>query len=467
MGKILMSKILKLSFLLTIFLEWNGQTGAASPPIVSDELLESANFFKKAEEFKLANGMQFVVLPNHRSPVITQRLLYKVGSADEPAGKSGIAHLLEHIMFLGTHNHKGKEFGNAQGPDNNAYTNHDETVYELTFSKEKLERIFALEADRMVNLKFDPVAVENEKRIVREEYLYRIENNSAGKLWQTLLSALFWVHPYKLHPCGWPHELTNASIEDLQQFYKKWYTPSNSICVLAGDITLSQAKELAEKYYGKISAQDVPLRQRPTEPEHFKSTLTLDFEHEKDKGGHSVSVIYPLPSFQQDYKKLIIFNLLTSYLAGSIDSLLYRKLVSNQKSADTISIDYDSKIDPNFVCISASPKIFDKKKVLSESIMAELKNFLAEGVNETELEHVKKRLLINTIVEQENFTTLAEILVANLGNGYSLNQLSELSNIIKNITSADVLAMAKEIFRNPPRLIVMEKPYNPSTQDDA
>src|SRR5712692_5448604 len=224
-----------------------------------------------AEGFTLANGLQVVVIPNHRAPVVTQMVWYKVGAADEPRGKSGIAHFLEHLMFRGSRDVAPGEFSRLvaqNGGRDNAFTAEDYTAFHQTVAVDRLPLVMKLEADRMQNLVISDAVVLPEREVIIEERRSRIDNSPAALLNEQVRTAIFLNHPYRIPTIGWEHEMALLSTADAQAHYRTWYAPNNAVLVVAGDITAAQLKPLAEQYYGPIPARAVPPRDRLIEPPH-------------------------------------------------------------------------------------------------------------------------------------------------------------------------------------------------------
>ena len=223
------------------------------------------------ETFVLANGMQVVVVPNHRVPVVTHMVWYKVGSADEPEGKSGMAHFFEHLMFKGTETYPDDTFTRAvsrNGGQENAFTTRDYTAFFQTVAKDRLELMMTMEADRMTHLTLTQDQIDQERQVVLEERRMRTDNDPASLLGEHVNAALFMNSPYRRPVIGWAHEVRALTADDLKTFYRKWYEPNNAILVVAGDITAAELKPMAERTYGKIPRGPTIVRSRPTEPPH-------------------------------------------------------------------------------------------------------------------------------------------------------------------------------------------------------
>ena len=217
--------------------------------IAATPLAAAAGVFNP-ETFTLDNGMQVVVVTNKRAPVVVHMVWYKVGSADDPVGRSGTAHLLEHLMFKGTPTVPDGEFSKIvarNGGNQNAFTNRDYTGYFLKIAKDRLELVMGLEADRMVNLVLDDAMVASERKVILEERRSRTDNNPSA-LWSEQLSAArYLAHPYRIPVIGWAHEIAALETEDILAFYRRYYAPDNAVLVVAGDITMEELKPRSEE----------------------------------------------------------------------------------------------------------------------------------------------------------------------------------------------------------------------------
>ena len=216
--------------------------------------------------FTLANGLQVVVIPDHRTPVVTQMIWYKVGSADETPGKSGLAHFLEHLMFKGTAKHPAGEFSQTVlriGGNENAFTSTDYTGYFQRVPREQLGKMMEFEADRMTGLILKDENVLPERDVVLEEFNMRVANNPDARLTEQIMAALYLNHPYGRPVIGWHHEIEKLDREDALAFYRRFYAPNNAILVIAGDVDANDVRPLAERTFGEVAA---PARNRRRAP---------------------------------------------------------------------------------------------------------------------------------------------------------------------------------------------------------
>jgi len=292
----------------------------------------------RASEFTLANGMQVVVIPDHRAPVVTHMVWYKVGAADEPKGVSGIAHFLEHLMFKSTDKIAVGEFSkiiSRLGGQDNAFTGQDVTSYHQRISKERLATLMVMEADRMANLRLTKEEVATERQVILEERRSRIDNNPAALLDEQMNAALYLSHPYGIPVIGWEHEMAMLSREDALRFYKHYYAPNNAILIVAGDVAPEEVKALAEETYGKVPANpEVGARKRPQEPAHI-ATRRLVLKDAR-AGNASLHRYYVAPSYTTAKPgEAESLELLMKIVADGSTSRLYKKLVVEDKIAAT------------------------------------------------------------------------------------------------------------------------------------
>src|SRR6516164_8869602 len=235
--------------------------------------------------FTLPNGLQVVVIEDHRTPVVTQMIWYKIGSADETPGKSGLAHFLEHLMFKGTAKHPEGEFSKTVlriGGNENAFTSYDYTGFFQRVPREQLPKMMEFEADRMTGLILKDENVLPERDVVLEEYNMRVANNPEARLNEQIMAALYLNHPYGRPVIGWHHEIEKLDREQALEFYHRFYAPNNAILVIAGDVEPDEIRPMVEQAYGKVPAQpSIPARRiRPQEPEPTASrSVTLADPH--------------------------------------------------------------------------------------------------------------------------------------------------------------------------------------------
>ncbi|RWQ36236.1 MAG: insulinase family protein, partial [Mesorhizobium sp.] len=287
----------------------------------------------KVTDFLLDNGMEVVVIPDHRAPIVTHMVWYKIGSADEPPGKSGIAHFFEHLMFKATTNHAAGAFDRAVsaiGGSNNAFTSYDYTAFYETVVPQALEQMMDFEADRMRNLILNDDVIATERDVILEERRSRIDSNPQAVLGEEVDATLWQNQPYRIPVIGWMQEMEKLNRTDAKAFYDKYYTPNNAVLVVAGDVEPEVVKALAEKTYGKIArGPDLPPRIRPVEPEqNTRRTVTLT---DARVSVPNFSTQWVVPSYHTAKPgEAEALDLLAEILGGGSRSRLHQQLVVKQ-----------------------------------------------------------------------------------------------------------------------------------------
>jgi zinc protease len=401
----------------------------------------------RAAEFKLSNGMEVVVIPDHRAPVVTHMVWYKVGAADEPKRSSGIAHFLEHLMFKSTDKIAVGDFSkiiSRLGGQDNAFTGQDVTAYHQRIAKEQLPRLMEMEADRMTHLRLTEDEVVTERNVILEERRSRIDNNPAARLDEQMNAALYLSHPYGIPVIGWMHEMAGLSREDALRFYKRYYAPNNAVLVVAGDVTPEEVKRLAEETYGKIPANpEVDVRSRPQEPPHIAARrVTLK---DPRAGNASFHRYYLVPSYVSAKPgEAEAIDLLVKIMADGATSRLYRKLVVDDKVAATTGGSYSGyTIDGGNIslyAVSSGGDLVPVEAAVDEVIDDIRKN----GVTQLELDRAKKSLLADYVYESDNQASLARRYGWAVTIGRSVNDVEGWPEALAKVTLDDVKRAADE-----------------------
>lgn len=403
----------------------------------------------KSESFSLKNGMQVVVINNSKVPAISHMLWYKVGAIDEPVGKSGIAHFLEHLMFKSTKNYPSGEFSSQvakSGGNENAFTSWDFTGYYQNIAKNKLEMVMRFESDRMNNIIFDEKEIQSERKVVLEERNSRIENSPIALLLEQMRSSLYMNHPYRLPIIGWSHEIKNINLKDLKDFYKKYYTPRNAILVISGDVTADEVKVLAEKYYGVIDSGEKYIRDDIKEPVHH-ARRKISLYDEKVNADRFIRY-YLAPSFDKnDVVKSFALVLLSNIIGEGQTSTLYQDLVVDKKLSTSISTNYnDLSISNSIFSIAATPAQNTSLKELEKNIDENIETILKKGVSDEDLARAKKSLMAQSIYSQEDLKSLAYIYGYSLVTGAGVDYVENWDKYLTSVKSSDIIEVAKEIF---------------------
>ncbi|MBX3514600.1 MAG: insulinase family protein [Xanthobacteraceae bacterium] len=401
----------------------------------------------QVSEFKLANGLEVVVIPDRRTPVVTHMIWYRVGSADETPGKSGLAHFLEHLMFKGTEKNPAGKFSQVVatiGGQENAFTSQDYTAYFQRVTKDNLEQVMTFEADRMTGLRLTDEVVLPERQVVLEERRTRTDNDPAAQLAEALTAALYVNHPYGRPIIGWMHEIRQLSRESALDFYKRFYTPNNAVLVLAGDLDEKEARALAEKTYGKVPrVAEVAPRVRPTEPEpHAHRRLTLTDQRVQQP---SMSRYYLVPSYRiATGNEGEALEVLSHVLGGGQTSRLYRALVVEKGLAANAGAWYQgTALDATRFGVYAYPRPGVTLEALEAALDEVIAQIAKDGVDAEEVERVKTRIIASTIFAQDNQVSLARIYGAALTTGLTVASVKEWPAKVRTVTPEDVQKAAK------------------------
>lgn len=422
------------------------ETAASPAPAVK---ASSAKLFD-AKTFTLKNGLQVVVVENHTMPVVNQMVWYKVGAADEPAGKSGLAHLLEHLMFKGTKTIKPGQFSPTiarHGGQDNAFTSSDVTAYYESIAVENLPLIMQMEADRMRNLQLDDKNVLTERDVVYEERLSRTENEPAALLGERLDNALWMTHPYHNPVIGWPDELKSLTRQDALDYYKKWYAPNNAIVVISGDVTLAQVKKLAETYYGPLAhgPKIERARNRTLPP---PATVRIEMHHPQ-VSQPTWREVFIAPSYNtaKSPREVYALQVFNELFGGGPTSRLYRAMVIDHKIAASAGSGYNaSAVDWGTFGISFTPRPGQDVSAGEAVIKAEVDKLLAQGITDDEVELAKQRMRAGVIYARDSLQGASNAIGYALATGQSLDQLEYWPDEIAAVTTADVMAAAKTVL---------------------
>ncbi|MDX6751579.1 pitrilysin family protein [Geminicoccaceae bacterium 1502E] len=401
------------------------------------------------ETFTLDNGMQVVVVENHRAPVVAHYVWYRVGTADSPLGKSGLPHFLEHLMFKGTEKIEPGTFSKVvarNGGNDNAFTSMDFTAYHQTIARDRLELVMEMEADRMVNLRLTDDQVYPERDVVLEERRQRVDNEPAALLGEQLGAAQYLHHPYRLPVIGWFHEIASYTRQDALDFYETWYAPNNAILVVAGDITAEELRPMAERIYGQIPARPVPERVRVEEPpQRAERRVTL-----RDGRVRQPSMLrsYLAPSFASPGKEhAYALEVLAEILGGGGTSRLYRSLVVEQGLAAGAGSYYrGSSLDATSFRVYASPRPGVEVERLEPALDAEIARLLEEGITDEELARTKKRMIAEAIYARDSLGAAARIFGIALTTGLAVEDVEAWPARIDAVTREQVEAAARLVL---------------------
>jgi zinc protease len=407
---------------------------------------EAARPENAVANFLLNNGMEVVVIPDRRAPIVTHMVWYKVGSADEPPGKSGIAHFFEHLMFKGTTNHPAGEFGRRVseiGGSENAFTTDDYTAYFQTVPPDALGTMMAYEADRMRNLVLTDAVIGPERDVILEERRLRVENSPDALLAEEVAATVYQNHPYRIPVIGWMQEIEQLNRTDATVFYDRYYAPNNAVLVVAGDVDAAEVKKLAEATYGKIArGPDLPPRIRPQEPEqNTDRTVTM---RDPRVTVPSFSKSWLAPSYRSaEPGEAEALDLLSEILGGGIRSRIYQALIAKQGIASSAGAYYSGgRLDETVFGVYGSPRDVGSLDAVERAVDAEVARIVADGVTPDELEAAKNRYLRSMIFASDNQSRMANLYGSTLAVGGTVKDVQEWPQRIRAVTSDEVRRVA-------------------------
>lgn len=415
------------------------------------ELVTPAQAQQVVKTFTLDNGMEVIAIPDHRAPVVTHMVWYRVGSAEEPASKSGIAHFLEHLMFKGTEKVPNGEFSEIvmrNGGKSNAFTSYDYTAYFQRVAKKQLPLVMEMEADRMTNLKLSPEDVTLERNVVLEERSTRIENQPLAILGEKMSAALYGEHPYGRPIIGWRDEIETLDGSDALQFYRRFYAPNNAALVVAGDVEPDELLELAKTYYGDIKPNEQAVRDKRTEISEINEPMRVTYEDERAQ-----QPIFQRLYLAQSYhtaglERATAIDMLAEILGAGTTSRFYRSLVVEQKVAVSAgawaSTDF---LDRGRIGIYAIPREGVTPETLEAAIDATLAEFVDKGIEDEDMERVRRRYLSNLIYGWDDQQQQAYIFGASWSSGVLPHDVLRWPEVVRTITRAQVVSSAREYLR--------------------
>ena len=397
--------------------------------------------------FPLRNGLDVVVIPDHRTPVVTHMIWYKVGSADETPGKSGLAHFLEHLMFKGTAKNPEGRFSQTLatiGGQENAFTTDDYTAYFQRIAKEYLPLVMEFEADRMTGLVLTDANVLPERDVVLEEYNMRVANSPEARIGEQVAAALYLNHPYGRPVIGWRPEIEKLNREDALAFYRRFYTPNNAVVVIAGDVTADEVRPLAEKTYGQVArVAEVNPRVRPQEPPPVAVRQVTMADPRVAQPTLQRSYLVPSSTTAKPGEAQAL-DVLAHVLGNGETSRLYRTLVVDQHVATGAGGWYQgTSLDETRFGVYASPLpgvAFATIEAAIDSVIAKVAD---GGITTSELERAKTRLIADAVYAEDNQASMARWYGAALTSGGTVEEVTSWASRIRAVTADAVRDAAR------------------------
>ncbi len=397
--------------------------------------------------FTLSNGLQVVVVPDHRAPVVTHMIWYKVGAADETSGKSGLAHFLEHLMFKGTAKNPGATFSQDVaeiGGQENAFTGSDYTGFYQRVPRAHLKEMMAFEADRMTGLVLSDDVVQPELKVVLEEQYMRVANNPGARLSEQMDAALYLNHPYGRPVIGWRHEIEKLDRNDVLAFYRRFYSPNNAIVVVAGDVTPGEVKADAEDTYGKVADRaPTNLRQRPMEPQQEAPRTVTLADPRVEQPSLSRDYLVPSETTAKPGESEAL-DVLAHVLGSGEDCRLYRTLVVDKGIALNAGANYSgTALDYAEFGIYGMPKPGVSLRDVEAGIDGVLNDVIDHGITADELDRTKTRLIADAVYAQDNQATLARWYGSALATGQTVDMVRTWPDRIRAVTAGAVQQAAR------------------------
>lgn len=420
-----------------------------------------------AQEFRLSNGMRLIVQEDKRAPTVVHMVWYRVGSMDEQSGTTGVAHVLEHMMFKGTKKLKPGEFSAkvaALGGRENAFTGKDYTAYYQQVEKSRLEQVMALEADRMQNLTMDKEEFGKEIRVVMEERRLRTDDQPLSLLFEALNATAYVAHPYKNPVVGWMNDLQNMTAADALGWYQRWYAPNNATMVVAGDVDAKRVRELAEKYYASIPAKTLPKSKPQQEPAQTGiKRLVVKAPAENP----FLVMAYKMPKLLDVDKDddVHALDVLAAVLDGYDNARLPARLVRTERIANSVDAGFEPVArGPVMFTLSGVPAQGISVEQLEQALRAEIARIATDGVSAAELKRVKTQLIASQVYKRDSvFGQAMEIGSMEMA-GISFRQMDKIIEKLSAVTPEQVQAVAQKYFGDDQLTVATLQPLPVSAQ---
>jgi zinc protease len=400
--------------------------------------------------FTLDNGMDVVVVEDHRAPAVQHMVWYRAGSADEPKGSSGVAHFLEHLLFKATDKMEAGEFSAtvaANGGRDNAFTSYDYTAYFQRVAADRLELMMRMEADRMKNIRLTPQNIETERNVILEERNQRTENNPSALFGEQMNAAQYLNHRYGVPIIGWKHEMEQLDLEDALSFYDTYYSPNNAILVVSGDVEPEEVRRLAEKYYGVIPANpDLPERLRTEEPPQIAERRVIYRDARVAQPYVSRSYLAPErdPGAQE---KAAALTILAEILGGGTTSYLVEKLQFDEQLATYTGAFYrGTSLDDATLNLVVVPAEGVSLQQAEEALDTALETFLETEIDAGQLDRIKYQIRADQIYSRDDADAVGNRFGRALSIGLTVEDVLDWPEVLDAVTAEDIKQVAREVL---------------------
>ncbi|MDW3224083.1 MAG: pitrilysin family protein [Paracoccaceae bacterium] len=400
--------------------------------------------------FELENGMQVVVVEDHRAPVVQHMVWYKAGSADEPKGSSGVAHFLEHLLFKATDTLEAGELSATvarNGGRDNAFTSYDYTAYFQRVAADRLELMMQMESDRMKNIRLTEENIDTERDVIIEERNQRTENSASALFGEQLSAAQFLNHRYGVPIIGWMHEMETLDMEDALGFYDIYYSPNNAILVVSGDVTPEEVRTLAEKHYGVIPANpDLPDRLRTEEPPQTAERRLIFRDARVAQPYVRRSYLAPeRDAGAQEAAAALTF--LSEILGGGTTSYLAEALQFDTQVATYSAAFYSGvRLDDTTFNVIVVPRPGVSLQEAEDAMDAALDQFMIDGVDPEQLERIKLQIRADQIYARDDVDRIANRYGQALTSGLTVEDVKAWPDILQAVTAEDIMQAARDVF---------------------
>jgi zinc protease len=413
--------------------------------------LSASGINEAVTSFELENGMQVVVVEDHRAPVLQHMVWYKAGSADEPKGSSGVAHFLEHLLFKATDKMEAGEFSAtvaANGGRDNAFTSYDYTAYFQRVAADRLELMMEMESDRMVNIRLTEENVATERDVIIEERNMRVENNPGALFSEQLNAVQYLNHRYGVPIIGWKHEMEDLDLEDALGFYRTYYAPNNAVLIVSGDVDPAEVRVLAEKYYGVIPANpDLPERLRTKEPPQT-AARRITFKDARVAQPY-ISRSYLAPERDSGaQERAAALVVLAEILGGGTTSYLTERLQFDSNIAVYSAAFYSgTSLDDTTFDVIVVPREGVTLYAAEQAMDQALADFIRDGVDPEQLDRIKMQLRASQVYARDNVDSIANRYGRALTTGLTVADEQAWPDILQAVTAEEIVAVARDVLR--------------------
>ncbi|HDZ82300.1 MAG TPA: insulinase family protein [Roseobacter sp.] len=400
--------------------------------------------------YTLDNGMEVVVVEDHRAPSVQQMVWYRAGSADEPKGSSGVAHFLEHLLFKATDKMEAGEFSATvakNGGRDNAFTSYDYTAYFQRVASDRLELMMQMESDRMKNIRLTPENIATERNVIIEERNQRTENDPGALFREQMNAAQYLNHRYGTPVIGWMHEMRELDLKDAIDFYDLYYSPNNAILVVSGDVQPDEVLRLAKQYYGVIPANpDLPERLRTQEPPQT-AERRMTFRDDRVAQEYVSRSYLAQERDPGDQKTAAALTMLAEILGGGTTSYFAEKLQFDTPIATYSAAFYNGQaLDDTTFNVIVVPQPGVTLQEAEDAMDAAIASFMKKGVDPDQLDRIKQQIRAEQIYARDDADSVANRYGSALAIGLTVQDVQDWPDVLEAVTAEDIMQAAKDVF---------------------